>query len=72
MPPPAATELEARYLDECKRKGSTLVVSLRSGDTVRGSIEDFDRDVITIRSAEGLLTLRKTDVRYLAEAAGKR
>jgi hypothetical protein len=70
VPPPAVTGLEGRYLEQCKLRGSVLTVVLGCGTTVRGPIEDFDRDVITIRSSEGSLTLRKADIRYLSEAAG--
>ena len=45
-PPPAATGLEAKYLEARKVAGTVLEVCLRDGRTVRGVIEQHDRETI--------------------------
>ena len=60
--------MEAAYLSSIGQSEATLTVLLRSGETVSGVVESFDREVITIRPAEGpALVLRKDDIRYLGE-----
>ena len=66
-PPPARTGLESEFLERARRDGTRLVLRLADGRTVRGSIEDFDRDLITIDDAGGAIVIRKTEIRYLYE-----
>jgi sRNA-binding regulator protein Hfq len=45
-----------------------LTVQMRNGDVYQGTVERFDRDVITLRPSDGpVLVLRKQDIRFLAE-----
>jgi hypothetical protein len=68
-PPPERTGLESVFLESRKRSGLPLVFCLRSGTTISGVVEDFDRDLIRIQPSEGPgLILRKIDIRYLHEA----
>ena len=67
-PPPPATGLEARYLDERMNSGDIMELSMIDGGTVRGPVEAFDQDVITIRSDAGPVVVRKSDIRFLGKA----
>jgi len=67
-PPPERTGLESAYLDTVAEADRTLTVLLRSGETLSGSVEQFDHEVIAIRPADGpTVVVRKSDVRYLYE-----
>jgi len=45
-----------------------LTVQMRNGDSFEGVVEQFDRDVITLRRSDGpVVVLRKQEIRYLSE-----
>jgi host factor-I protein len=70
-PPPDHTGAEARYLLELKDKKTPLVVCLNDGETVRGWIEYYDRDMVKInRHAGPNLFIRKIQIRYFYEDDG--
>ena len=46
-----------------------LVVTLIDGTTISGTVQDFDRDQITIEDSSGPIVIRKTEIRYLQEDA---
>jgi len=68
VPPPPGTGEESRYLDGLKEAGAILVVTLSNGDECRGTLEEVDRDQITIAAPSGSLVIRKRDIRYLRES----
>ena len=66
VPPPEATGLEGQSLESMKRAATRLLIRLRDGSAVQGTIEYHDRETIKIRRAQGPhVFLRKTDIRYL-------
>ncbi len=67
LPPPSATGLEARYLRVAMKAGRPIELHLADGRALRGPIEAFDNDVITIATDDGPLVVRKSDIRYVAE-----
>jgi hypothetical protein len=67
VPPPARTGLERQFLESAKRRGTRLVLRLADGRTVRGPVEEFDRDLITIDDAGGAIVIRRSEIRYLHE-----
>jgi len=67
-PPPDATGAEAKYLLQIKESGTPMVVSLTDGETVRGVIEYYDRDMIKINRDTGPnVFIRKSSIRYMYE-----
>jgi small nuclear ribonucleoprotein (snRNP)-like protein len=66
-PPPARTGLEAKFFNDAIRSGARLVVTLADGRKVRGTVQEFDRDQVTIEEATGTVVIRKTEIRYLYE-----
>lgn len=75
-PPPAPkpinyeeTGMETAYLKELVDQETPIVVVLRSGETLRGVIRYYDRDVFSLGPATGgpKLFLRKDGIRYLYE-----
>lgn len=71
LPPPDATGAEAAYLAKNKEAKTTMVVQLLDGETVRGWIEYYDRDMIKInRDAGPNLFIRKSTIRYLYKDPG--
>lgn len=68
-PPPDRTGLEAVYFASQKEAGHRVVVLLRTGDTLRGTVEEADHETIAIRPEGGPpVVVRKADIRYLHEA----
>ena len=75
--PPAApkpvnyeeTGMETAYLKELVDRETPVVVVLSSGETLRGIIRYYDRDVFSLGPATGgpKLFLRKTGIRYMYE-----
>ncbi len=69
VPPSDATGREAAFFRKRAGSGSAVVIHLASGEVVRGAIERFDRDMITVGRDEGsALVLRKRDIRYIEES----
>ena len=69
VPPPEATGREAEFFRKRIEAGSAVVIHLANGETVRGAIEHFDREMITVgREGEPDVVLRKRDVRYIEES----
>lgn len=68
MPPPDQTGEEARFLARHKDAHTPMVVVLTDGETVRGWIEYYDRDMIKINRHKGPnVFIRKANIRYLHE-----
>lgn len=69
MPPPDHTGREADWLAEHREKQTPVVAHLEGGETVRGVIEYYDRDMVKIdrTDAPGLF-IRKRTIRYIEEA----
>jgi sRNA-binding regulator protein Hfq len=66
-PPPEATGQEAEFLDTVQAAGAPVEIHLRDGRILRGTIEQFDRDTITLERADGPpLLIRKPDIRYVS------
>jgi small nuclear ribonucleoprotein (snRNP)-like protein len=40
---------------------------LADGRKIRGTVQEFDRDQVTIEEAGGPVVIRKTEIRYLYE-----
>ncbi len=75
-PPPAPkpvnyeeTGMETAYLKELVDRETPVVVVLSSGETLRGIVRYYDRDVFSLGPATGgpKLFLRKTGIRYMYE-----
>ena len=67
--PPDATGREAEFFRRRIESGSALVIHLANGETVLGTIERFDREMITVaRDGEPEVVLRKQDIRYIEES----
>lgn len=65
-PPPEATGAEASYLQKNKEAKTRMVVQLLDGESVRGWIEYYDRDMIKINRTDGPnLFVRKGRIRYM-------
>jgi hypothetical protein len=67
--PPPRTGLETKFYEEQQQKGASLVVTLIDGTTISGTVQDFDRDQITIEASSGPIVIRKTEILYLQEDA---
>ncbi len=67
--PPPRTGLEAKFYEEQQRAGRSLVVTLIDGTTICGTVQEFDRDQITIEDSSGPIVIRKSEIRYLEEEA---
>jgi len=65
--PPPRTGLETKFYEEQQQSGASLVVTLIDGTTICGTIQEFDRDQITIEDSSGPIVIRKTEIRYLQE-----
>lgn len=69
VPPSDATGREAEFFRRRVGSGNAVVIHLANGEIVRGAIERFDRDMITVGRDEGSdLVLRKRDIRYIEES----
>lgn len=67
-PPPAATGQEARFIAATQERGTEINVQLRDGQSVRGQVEYFDRDMIKIVPASGpSVFIRKQQIRLIEE-----
>jgi len=67
-PPPETTGEEVSYLARHKDARTPVVVHLIDGETVRGVIEYYDRDMIKINRAGGPnVFVRKVSIRYMFE-----
>lgn len=74
-PPPDTTGNEAKYLLERKEERTPMVVRLVDGETVRGWIEYYDREMVKInreREAGPNVFIRKVQIRYMYEDPGAR
>ncbi len=73
-PPPDDTYQEAAYLKALGEKQKIVSVKLRDGETVRGWIEYYDRDMIRLtREGAPNLFIFKHEIMYIMEdAAGRR
>lgn len=68
-PPPDSTGAEANYLSRLKEARTPVVVRLADGESIRGVIEYFDRDMLKINREVGgpNVFIRKEHIRYLHE-----
>ena len=67
--PPDATGREVEFFRKRIESGSALVIHLTNGETVRGTIERFDREMITVaRDGGPEVVLRKQEIRYIEES----
>jgi sRNA-binding regulator protein Hfq len=70
---PLDTHQEVAYLRQLVQSQTPVVVKLRSGETVTGYIEYYDKRFIRLTRRDGPnLFIFKTDIKYLYEAAGPR
>ncbi len=67
-PPPEDTYEEALYLKLLGEKQKTVTVKLMGGETVRGWIEYYDKNMIRLtREGEPNLFIFKHEIMYIAE-----
>lgn len=73
-PPPEDTYEEALYLKLLGEKQKTVTVKLMGGETVRGWIEYYDKNMIRLtREGEPNLFIFKHEIMYIAEeGSGKK
>jgi host factor-I protein len=73
-PPPEDTFEEAAYLKELGEKQKVVSLKLRNGETVRGWIEYYDKNMVRVtREGAPNLFIFKHEIMYIAEdAAPKR
>ncbi len=65
-PPPDDTGFERRFFEELERGGDAIVVTLRDGSTLVGSVVESDRGQFVLRTAEGVdRAVRTRDVRHV-------
>jgi host factor-I protein len=65
-PEPLLTEGE--YLQDLARGAKPVAVHLRSGETIRGTIEYYDRRFIRLtRKGEANLFVYKQEIKYICE-----
>ena len=65
-PPPDSTGREAGYLFRMREKQTAMVVRLINDQTVHGTVEYYDRDMVKIVPQEGPgFFIRKADIRYM-------
>ena len=57
------------YLDKLIRQETVVAVVMKTGETIRGCVRYYDRDVFSLRPVDGgpKLFLRKENIRYLYE-----
>ncbi len=71
-PPPEDTLEEASFLKALGEKQKPVSVKLMDGQTVRGWIEYYDKNMIRLtREGEPNLFIFKHEIMYIAEDAGK-
>jgi hypothetical protein len=63
------TGRETAYLDQLVSREQLVAIVLQSGETLRGYVRYYDRDVFSLGPADGgpKLFLRKDGIRYLYE-----
>ena len=67
-PPPESTNEEAAYLKQLTEKQSPIALKLVTGETVRGWIEYYDRNMLRLtRDGKPNLFIFKHQIAYLAE-----
>jgi hypothetical protein len=61
--PPEGTHAEAGYLLQAIESGCSFAVRLLGGQELRGRLESYDRDALSLRAPSGqVLLLRKSHV----------
>lgn len=71
-PPPEDTFEEAQYLKWLGEKQKPVSIKLVHGETVRGWVEYYDRNMIRLtRESAPNLFIFKHEIMYVAEIAGK-
>jgi host factor-I protein len=72
-PPPDETFEEALFLKLLGEKQKTVTIKLNGGETVKGWIEYYDRDMIRLtREGEPNLFIFKHEIVYISEEGGTR
>jgi len=72
-PPPEETFQEASFLKALGEKQRTVSVKLMDGQTVRGWIEYYDKNMVRLtREGAPNLFIFKHEIMYIAEDGGKR
>lgn len=72
-PPPDDTYEEALYLKLLGEKQKAVSIKLMGGETVKGWIEYYDRDMIRLtRDGEPNLFIFKHEIMYIAEESSAR
>jgi host factor-I protein len=67
-PPPESTNEEAAYLKRLAEKQSPITLKLINGETLRGFIEYYDRNMLRLtRQGKPNLFIFKHQIAYLAE-----
>jgi len=67
-PPPESTNEEAAYLKQLAEKQSPIALKLVTGETLRGWIEYYDRNMLRLtRDGKPNLFIFKHQIAYLAE-----
>ncbi len=70
-PPPEETFEESSYLKSLGEKQKLVTVKLRDGETVRGWIEYYDKNMIRLtREGAPNLFIFKHEIMYIAEDPG--
>ena len=73
LPPPVETFQEAAYLKALGEKQRPVSVKLMDGETVRGWIEYYDRNMIRLtREGAPNLFIFKHEIMYIAEESSAR
>lgn len=71
-PPPEETFEEAAFLRALGEKQKPVVIKLLGGETLRGWIEYYDRNMLRLtRDGEPNLFIFKSEISYIEEADGK-
>jgi sRNA-binding regulator protein Hfq len=69
MPPPAETNAEVYYYKKQIDSHTTMVVVLRDGEEIEGTIEWYDRDALKInRKTQPNILLLKHNIKYMFKA----
>jgi len=72
-PPPQDTFEEAAFLKALGEKQKPVTIKLLDGQTVRGWIEYYDRNMVRLtRESAPNLFIYKHEIMYIAEDGGKR
>lgn len=66
-PPPALTGAERVYFNRQMAEGAQLTLRLSDGEELSGTLIEHDRDLITLQGERGLIVVRKSEIRYIAE-----